>query len=171
MKQTMRFPTLMLLLALLCVIAAGCGGGIRGGQAGSCGAAGPRIEASPAKAAPSDTFRLRGTDFANYSSSSSASQQECPRPLPVEGIRIEFVQGSRTWTLATVTSPEDLRVDAEVLTVPADAAPGEAVVRATSPQVSPPASPSPPQADTPFLVLGALPDTGGPKHSPTGTTE
>ncbi len=45
------------------------------------------------------------------------------------------------------------------LTVPADAAPGEAVLRATSPSVDP--RMLPPQADAPLLVLDDLPRTGG----------
>lgn len=123
----------------------------------ACGARAPTLEASPAQAAPDEPFRLRGEgffgDFICNDTGTVGDPIEPSRPLPDESIPVEFVQGDRTWPLATVGSNEDLSFDVG-LAVPADARPGRAVVRATGSLSGP--------TETPFLVLDALPETGGP---------
>ena len=161
-----KLPLTIMLLAASCTVASGCAGPVEGGGAASCGAAAPRIEASPVQAAPKGTLRLHGEGFYGEF---VCNDTGIPNPFepsggrPTDGIRIELVQGARTWTLATVTSGKALSFDAEGLEIPTDAASGEAVVRATSPSVVPEVLP--PQAETPFLVLDHLPETGGPKFS------
>ena len=165
-KPTIAFT----LLAAFCAAAAGYAGLVESGHA-ACAASRPTLEARPAQAAPSEPLNLHGEGFFGDFICDDTGPPILSRPTggrPTDGIRVELLQGTKTWTLATVASDKNLRFDAKGLTVPADAAPGEAVVRATSPSIFPEASPSPPQADTPFLVLDALPNTGGPKHSPVG---
>ncbi len=152
-----------ILLAALCAIAAGYVGVVDSGQA-ACAAVRPSLEASPAQAAPGEPFRLHGEGFYGDFICDDTGPPVWSRPAggrPTDGIRVEILQGTKTWILATVSSGEGLEFDAEGLTVPADAAPGEAVVRATSPSVDPrmPA----PRAEAPFLVLDHLPETGGPE--------
>ena len=148
-------PSLMLVLVLLAVLYALIAG--RGGGGAACAAALPSLEASPARAAPDGSFRLHGEGFYGDFVCDDTGPAFLSRPAggrPTGDIRVEFVQGTRTWTLATVTSDEDLAFDAERLTVPADAAPGKALVRATSPAVD--RAGIPPEDATPFLVLGRL---------------
>ena len=162
-------PSLMLVLALLAVLYAVTAG--RGSGGAACAAVRPSLEASRAQAAPGETFRLRGKGFYGDFICDDTGPPVSSRPAggrPTGGIRVELLQGTKTWTLATVASDEKLEFDAEGLTVPADAAPGEAAVRATSPAVDP-RMPEP-QAEVPFLVLDDLPETGGSGDSP-GTPE
>lgn len=152
-----------ILLAALCAIAAGYVGVVDSGQA-ACAAVRPGLEASPAQAVPGEPFRLHGEGFYGDFICDDTGPPVSSRPAggrPTDGIRVELLQGTKTWPLATVSSGEGLEFDAESLTVPADAAPGEAVVRATSPSVDPrmPA----PRAEAPFLVLDRLSETGGPE--------
>lgn len=158
------------LLATFCAAAAGYAGKVEGAQA-ACAAGMPRLEASPMQTAPGQALRLHGQGFFGDFVCDDTGPAFLSRPAggrPTGDIRVEFVQGTRTWTLATVASDEKLEFDAEGLTVPADAAPGEAIVRATSPYVDP--SIPPPRAEAPLLVLGHLPETGGPEAT-TGTTD
>ena len=140
-----------LLLAALCAVASGCGP-LGGGEA-ACAAMAPRVEAEPTRAAPAETFRLREEGFADYSDRGGILRglRECPEPPPERGIPVEFVQDNRTWALGGVEGGEDLSFEAE-LEVPSDAAPGEAVVRATS--SGPGLAEAPPPAEAPLLVLG-----------------
>lgn len=143
------------LLAALCaaVFAAGCAGPIVGGGEAACAARAPRIEASPARAAPNGAFDLHGEDFFGdfvCNDTAPPGQSGPSGGRPTGGIRVGFLQGERAWTLATVGSDEDLSSDAEGLRVPAGARPGRATVRATGGSSGP--------AKTPFLVLG---DDGG----------
>lgn len=161
MRET-KLPLVPVLIAALCAIVAGYAGATRSGQA-ACSASMPRLEASPAQALPGEPLRLRRDGFYGDFICDDTGPPVSSRPQggrPTDGIRIEFLQGTRTWTLATVSSDEGLEFDAEGLAVPADAAPGEAVLRATSPTVDP--RMPPPRAETPFLVLDRLPETGGP---------
>lgn len=154
-------PLALVLLAALYAVTAGCSG-LGGGAA--CAATAAKLEASPARASPNQTFRLHGEGFYGDFICDDTGPPSLSRPAggrPTDGIRVEFLQGTRVWTLATVASDKDLTFDTEGLTVPADAAPGEAVVRATSPSVLPEVLP--PRAETPFLVLGDLPGTGAPR--------
>lgn len=146
-RPTASFAAPLLLVAL-CAIAAGCGS-IGGGEA-ACAAMEPRVEAEPARAAPTETFVLLGEGFADYSGRGGLLQGECPRLLPDRGIRVELVQGDKTWELARIDGGEDLAFEAK-LEVPADAAPGEAVVKATSRSTG--LSQALPPAKAPFLVL------------------
>ena len=169
--RKMKFPLAPVLLAAFCAAAAGYAGLVEGAQAG-CAASLPTLRASPAQAAPGEPFGLHGEGFYGEFICDDTGPPVSSRPaggLPTDGIRVELLQGTKKWTLTTVASDKDLRFDAEGLTIPVDAAPGEAVVRATSPSVFPEASP--PQADTPFLVLDALPDTGGPGRPTAGADE
>ena len=147
-RPTASFAAPLLLVAL-CAIAAGCGS-IGGGEA-ACAAMGPRVEAEPARAAPAETFVLLGEGFADYSGRGGRLRDECPRLLPERGIPVELVQGDRTWALARVDGGEDLAFEAEI-EVPADAAPGEAVVRATSRGRG--LAEAHPPAEAPLLVFG-----------------
>lgn len=78
-------------------------------------------------------------------------QDECPRFLAERGIRVELVQGQKTRGLARVDGGEDLAFDAE-LEVPADAALGKAIVRATSRSSG--LNEHLPPAEATFVVLG-----------------
>ena len=127
----------------------------------------PDLEVSPAQAAPNEPFRLHGEGFFGDFVCNDTGTPDPSEPnggLPTAGIKVEFVQGTRTWTLATVTSDEELSFDAGELEVPAGVTPGEAIVRAMSPSVGPEASP--PQAEATFLVLDTLPGTGPPQDRP-----
>ena len=155
-------PFKLMLLATLCAAAAGCGGG-----SAACSASPPKLEASPAEAAPGGTFGLRGEGFYGDFVCDDSGPAVLSRPAggrPTDGIRIEFLQGGRTWTLATVASDEDLRFDTKGLAVPPDAAPGRARVRATSPSTT--RGVLPPQDDAPLTVLDDLPETDGPGSAP-----
>ncbi len=161
----MKLSLVPILLAALCAIAAGYVGVVDSGQA-ACAAVRPSLEASPAQAAsrravPPPRRGLYGDFICDDTGPPVWSRPAGGRPT--DGIRVELLQGTKTWTLATVSSGEGLEFDAEGLTVPADAAPGEVVVRATSLSVDPrmPA----PRAKAPFLVLDRLPETGGPGAS------
>ena len=158
----------VVLLATLCAAAVGYAGTVEGAQA-ACGASMPRLEASPIRAAPGETLRIHGEGFyGDFVCDDTVPFPSRPQGgRPTDGLRVELLQGTRTWTLATVASDEKLEFEAEKLTVPSDVAPGEAVVRATSPSVAP--SIPPPRAETPLLVLGHLPETGGPR-GPAGAT-
>lgn len=100
-----------------------------------------------------EPFALRGEGFADYSDRGGVLRGlgECPKPPPERGIPVEFVQDNRTWALGSVDGDEDLAFEAK-LEVPADAAPGEAVVRATSSGSG--LAEAPPPAEAPLLVLG-----------------
>ena len=152
-------PSLVLVLVLLAVLYA-LGAGRGGGAA--CAASLPELESSLSQAAPGETFRLRGKGFYGDFICDDTGPPVSSRPaggLPTGGIRVEFLQDTRTWTIATVDSDEDLEFDAGGLEVPVDAAPGKALVRATSPSVDPLIPPL--RAETPLLVLDDLPTTGG----------
>lgn len=147
-----RSSFLSLGLLGLFVVVAGCAAAVQGEQQeeAGCAAPAPVLAAQPAQASPSETFRLKGKHFAGRyvcnDTGRGDSRIEAPRGFPDRGIRIDFVQGTRTWALTTVDSDEDLAFDAR-LEVPDGAAPGRAVVRATS------RNPSPGPAETPFRVL------------------
>ena len=152
-RKATQSPALVLLTAL-CAVTAGCGGMPGGGEA-ACADHARGLEASPARAAPNEPFQLHGEGFYGEFVCDDSGPRILSRPSggrPTDGIRVELVQGSRSWPLATVTSREDLSFDAGGLEVPPEARPGEAVVRATSPRVD--AGVAPPRAETPFLVLG-----------------
>ena len=155
-------PSLMLVLVLLAVLYAVTAG--RSGSGGAaCAAVRPSLEASPAEGTPGEPFSLHGEGFYGDFICDDTGPPVSSRPQggrPADGIHVELLQGTKTWTMATVSSGEDLEFDAERLTVPADVAPGEAVVRATSPSVDP--RMRPPRDEEPFLVLDRLPETGGP---------
>ena len=160
--------TSVVLLAAFCAAAAGYAGTVEGAHA-ACAASLPSIQARPAQAAPGEAFRLHGEGFYGEFICDDAGSPVISRPQggrPTDGIRVELLQGTKTWTLATVASGKDLEFDAQGLGVPADAAPGEAVVRATSPSVDPRMPPT--RDEVPFLVLGHLPETGGPR-APEGS--
>lgn len=152
-------PSLVLVLVLLAVLYALDTG--RGGGA-ACAASLPELESSPEHVAPGETFRLRGEGFYGDFICDDTGPPVSTRPaggLPTGGIRVEFLQGTRTWTLATVASDEDLEFDAGRIEVPADAVPGKALVRATSPSVDPHIPPL--RTETTLQVLDDLPGTGG----------
>ena len=154
-------PSLVLVLVLLAVLYA-LGAGRGGGAA--CSASLPELKSSLSQATRSETFRLRGKGFYGDFVCEDTGPPVSSRPaggLPTGGIRVEFLQDKRVWTIATVASDENLEFDAGGLKVPADAVPGRAVVRATSPSVDPLIPPL--RAETPLLVLDDLPGTGGTK--------
>ena len=155
-------PSLMLILVLLAVLYAVTAG--RSGGA-ACAAVRPSLEASPAEVVPGEPFSLHGEGFYGDFICDDTGPPVSSRPAggrPTDGIRVEFLQGTRTWTLATVASNEGLEFDAGELELPPDATPGEAVMRATSPSADP--RMPPPRAETPFLVLERLPETGGSRR-------
>ena len=159
-------PALILVLVLLAALWAVAAGRGSGGDA-ACAAVASDLEASPAQAAPGELFRLHGEGFYGDFVCDDQGIALFSRPAggrPTDGIRVEFLQGTKTWTLATVSSGEDLTFDAVGLHVPAGASPGEAIVRATSPSTA--AGTSPLRSHTPFLVLDAPSDTGSPKDHP-----
>lgn len=165
MTKAMRSPTIVL-LAALCAVTAGCSGTPVGSEA-ACADYATILEASPARAAPSEPFRLHGEGFYGEFVCDDSGPRIFSRPAggrPTDGIRIEFVQGAKVWPLAIVASDEDLSFDARGLEIPADAPPGEALVRATSPAVQ--AGTLPPQAEAPLIVLDDLPETGGALDRP-----
>lgn len=154
-------PLVLVLLAALCAAVAGCGG------SAACASGPLKLEASPAEAAPGETFGLRGEGFYGDFVCNDSGPAVLSRPAggrPTDGIRIEFLQNGRTWTLATVASDKNLRFDARGLAVPPHAEPGKALVRATSPSTS--RGIRPPQDDAPILVLEDLPETEGPGLAP-----
>lgn len=156
-----KLPLVPVLLAAFCAAAAGYAGTVEGAQA-ACAASMPSVRASPAEGAPGEPFRLQGEGFYGNFVCDDTGPPVSSRPQggrPTDGIRVELLQGTKTWTLATVASGEDLEFDAGGLEVPGDAVPGEAVIRATSPSVDPRVPP--PRDEAPFLVLDRLPETGG----------
>ncbi len=120
-------PSLVpILLTALCAIAAGYVGVVDSGQA-ACAAVRPSLKASLAQAAPGEPFRLHGEGFYGDFICDDTDPPVWSRPAgsrPTDGIRVEILQGTKTWTLATMSSGEGLEFDAEGLTVPADATPG-----------------------------------------------
>lgn len=150
----------------MCAATAGCSGTLGGSQA-ECGGPAATLEASPARAAPGEPIRLHGEGFYGDFVCDDNGPEILSRPAGgrfTDGIRVEFVQGTRTWSLATVTSDEDLGFDARSLKVPFEAKPGEAAVRATSPPTE--SSEYPPQAETPFLVVDDLTGTADAEDRP-----
>ena len=146
-------PALVLVLVVLAALWAVSTGRGSGGDA-ACAASTSDLEASPTQAAPGEPFRLHGEGFYGDFVCDDGGSPLFSRPAggrPTDGIRVEFLQGTRTWPLATVASDEDLTFDAEALEVPTGAEPGEAVVRATSPSTAP--GTTPPRAHAPFVVL------------------
>ena len=161
-NATPALVLVLVLLAALWAVAAGRGSGCDA----ACAAEASDLQASPTQAVPGELFRLRGEgfygDFVCDDGGGLLSRPAGGRPT--HGIRVEFLQGTKTWTLTTVASGEDLGFDASGLEVPAGARPGEAVIRATIPSTSP--GTTPPRAHTPFLVLDDLSDAGEPKDRP-----
>lgn len=165
-NATSSLVLVLVLLAAVYAVTAGRGGG--GGAACADHASG--LEASPARAAPNEPFRLHGEGFYGDFVCDDSGPQLLSRPAggrPTDGIRVEFIQGTRTWTLATVASGEDLTFDAGGLEVPAGTAPGEAIVRATSPSTG--SGGIPPRAEAPFLVLDGPPEKGNSEYRKSGT--
>ena len=153
MRPKVPFTTLVLLVAMG-AITAGCGS-IGGAEAECVAVIERRVEAEPARAAPAEPFRLRGEGFADHSGPGNPLQDDCPRILPERGIRVEFVQGDKTWELSRLNAGEEERGVFEAkLEVPADAEPGEAVVKATGPASSSDSGQVPLGARTPLRVLG-----------------
>jgi len=94
---------------------------------GACFSPEPILEAQPSRGAPKDRFGIRGRNF-------DADVRDCGDD-PARSVRVEFLQGGRTWELGTVEASKGSRLAAR-LEVPADARPGRATVRATYDQRS-----------------------------------
>ena len=111
-----RFLTLNL---ILCMLALGCTSGGQG-EASCVGNLALRVH--PTCAEPGQTLRVDGGGFAADCVDNPTAEKG-----PDRDVRVEFRQGSRAWSLATVAAdPGDsieLRPD-----VPSDAKPGEARV-------------------------------------------
>ena len=154
----------MVLLMVLFTLAAGRGSvGLGSQEEAACAAVRSTIKAEPARATPSGTFELRGSgfygDYICNDTNFSGRPGETSGPLPDNAIRIEFLQGEKTWSLATVGSDKNLAFETK-LKVPVDAKPGRAVVRAKGSNTGTVSGMSNP-ATTSFVVLNTLPKTGG----------
>jgi hypothetical protein len=108
---------------------------------GACASPAPILEARPARGAPGDEFGIRGRYFvAGFSAcDDTGSGSPAAQTVPARDVRVEFLQGGRTWELGSVPADKGSRI-ASKLKVPADARPGRATVRATYGQ-GPPESP------------------------------
>lgn len=94
----------------------------------ACGWPEPTLQARPPRGAPGDGFGVRGRYF-------EADVRDCDKD-PARKVRVEFLQGGRTWQLGSVEVSKGSRLAAR-LEVPADASPGRATVRATYEQRTP----------------------------------
>ena len=166
MRLAAPFPALFaVVLAALGSTVAGCAavGSVDREQA-ACAVTAPVLEAEPARAAAGGAFELRADGFyedfvCNDSRSPGERPDEPSGPVPADEVRIELVQGERTWNLSTVSSDEDLAFEVR-LEVPDGARPGRAEVRATAGGIGTAGGMDAP-VTTSFLVLDPLPDTGG----------
>ena len=132
------------------LLLAGCA---TGSSQGACAAPAPTLEVRPARAAPSETFRLHGAEFAGryYCDDTGTGDGEAggnSAATPARDVRVELRQGARTWKLATVDAGRKLGFDVRI-EVPVDVRPGRATVRAVGGGVP---------AETPLRVLGKGPD-------------
>lgn len=89
---------------------------------GACFSPEPILEAQPSRGAPGDEFGIRGKNF-------DANLRDCDDD-PARDVRVEFLQGGRTWQLGSVEAYKGSRIAAK-LEVPTNARPGRATVRAT----------------------------------------
>lgn len=97
----------------------------------------PPFEATPAQAAPNETFELHGEGFTqdfycdDTGESGAADDESAYRASqPDRSVKIGFRQGSQTWQLGTVDAAPDATFDVE-LRVPDETEPGQATVTAT----------------------------------------
>lgn len=116
---------LLPILAVLC--SSGCAGARIGGESGACAAVAPAVEVRPARVAPRGEFELRGEGFVGRyycdDTGSPGSWGERRRNAPDRNIRVELVQGDRSWDLSPLDSDPDFAFR-ESLMVPTDAEPG-----------------------------------------------
>lgn len=131
----MKVLKITLTSILLSIISVGCAASSSSSEAGCVWV--PPFEASPAQAAPNETFQLHGEGFTrdfycdDTGGSGAASDGSAYRASqPDKSVKIEFRQGSQTWRLATVDAAPNASFDAE-LRVPGEVKPGEATVTAT----------------------------------------
>ncbi len=135
-----KAPLAAAMSLVLCLLALGCGATAT--SSGQC--AGPSLEVEPARAAPGEPFQVRGENFFKGCDDTGSDETEKPR----RNVRVVFVQGDQRWKLATVDANRNFAFDAK-LKVPADAAPGRAVVSAKLRSQGPYTL-----ADHPFQVVG-----------------
>ncbi len=112
------------------------------GSAAACATPAPILEARPSRGAPGNEFSIRGRYFvAGFSvcDDTGSGSPAAAQTVPARDVRVEFVQGKRTWELGSVEADKGSRIATE-LEVPEDARPGRAIVRATYGQ-GPPESP------------------------------
>ncbi len=120
----------------------------------ACASPEPTLEAKPAWGAPGGEFSIRGRYFvAGFSAcDDTGSGSPAAQTVPARDVRVEFLQGGRTWELGSVAADKGSRI-ASKLKVPADARPGRATVRATYGQ-GPPEDPyGRTSAEAKFFVL------------------
>ena len=126
-----------------------------GSSAAACASPEPTLEARPAGGAPGDEFSIRGRYFiAGFSvcDDTGSGSPAAAQAVPARDVRVEFVQGKRTWELGSVEADKGSRI-ATKLEVPVDAKPGRATVRATYGQGSPDATYGRISAEARFSVL------------------
>lgn len=95
----------------------------------------PEIAVSPSSGSPRSQITVTGQRFfVGCNDFQTVVPGQSPSPPPPEhadgNIRIEFIQGSRVWTLTTISATSDYTFKV-MLTVPAEAATGPSSVRAT----------------------------------------
>jgi hypothetical protein len=126
-----------------------------GSSAAACASPEPILEARPARGASGDEFSIRGRYFvAGFSVCDDTGTESDPsaQTVPARDVRVEFLQGGRTWELGSVKADKGSRI-ATQLEVPAGARPGRATVRATYGQGPPEAPYGRTSAEARFSVL------------------
>lgn len=126
-----------------------------GSSAAACASLEPILEARPARGAPGDEFSIRGRYFVaglSVCDDTGSGSPAAAQTVPARDVRVEFVQGKRTWELGSVEANKVSRI-ATKLEVPEDARSGHATVRATYGQGPPEASYGRTSAEARFSVL------------------
>lgn len=115
------------LLGALLVLLAGC----MGNQSGALCAA-SSVEVRPSGSSPGESVVVMGEHFFRGCNDIGGSPPT-EEMVPARDIRIEFRQGSQSWTLATVDATSDYSFKA-VVQIPSAATEGPAAVVALAPQ-------------------------------------
>ncbi|MBI4729950.1 MAG: hypothetical protein HY775_10720 [Acidobacteria bacterium] len=117
----------------------------------------PTISVRPDRGRPGSSFSVEGQYFFVGCNDVMLGGQTPEREPADRGIRIEFVQGARSWHLRTVDADSEYRFDVRAR-VPRDAGPGTALVRASGRNGTPTQE---------FIVLPQASAGASGEHSPS----